>query len=49
MSTKTPLGMNLSERYGLVSCALHWVMAYILLWQFVMILSWKTDWSIACA
>ena len=41
MGTKAPLWIDSSERYGLVSRALHWAMAYILLWQFVMILSWK--------
>lgn len=36
------------ERYGLVSRALHWGMAYLLIWQFLSILAWKifgpVDW-----
>lgn len=30
-----------SARYGLVSRGLHWVMAYLLLWQFLVALSWR--------
>lgn len=41
MNTNTLFWMDSPEKYGLVSRALHWGMAYILLWQFVMILSWK--------
>lgn len=33
--------MDSPARYGLVSRALHWGMAYLLLWQFVMILAWR--------
>lgn len=33
--------MDSPERYGLVSRALHWCMAYLLLWQFGIILSWR--------
>lgn len=29
------------ERYGLISRALHWGMAYLLIWQFVIILAWR--------
>lgn len=33
--------MDSPDRYGLVSRALHWFMAYLLMWQFVIILSWR--------
>lgn len=29
------------QRYGLISRALHWGMAYLLLWQFMIILIWR--------
>ncbi|WP_320196962.1 cytochrome b [Agrobacterium rosae] len=29
------------ERYGLVSRLLHWTMAYLLIWQFIVILAWR--------
>ena len=29
------------DRYGLVSRAFHWVMAYLLLWQFLTLLGWR--------
>lgn len=34
-------GMDTPARYGLVSRVLHWGMAYLLLWQFVMVFSWR--------
>ncbi len=33
--------MDSPERYGLVSRALHWGMAYLLIWQFFTILTWR--------
>ncbi len=40
--------MDTPERYGLVSRLLHWTMAYLLIWQFVVILAWRlfgdTEW-----
>nr|WP_314420289.1 cytochrome b [uncultured Erwinia sp.] len=33
--------MDAPERYGLVTRILHWGMAYLLLWQLIMALSWK--------
>ena len=29
------------DRYGLVSRAFHWIMAYLLLWQFLTLLGWR--------
>ena len=33
--------MDSPDRYGLISRALHWAMAYLLLWQFAIILAWS--------
>lgn len=33
--------MDTPERYGLISRGLHWFMAYLLIWQFFTILSWR--------
>lgn len=38
---KTSPWRDTPQRYGLVSRALHWVMAYLLIWQFVGLLTWK--------
>jgi cytochrome b561 len=40
--TTTNVWMDSPERYGLVSRALHWFMAYLLIWQFTTILTWRT-------
>lgn len=42
MAEKTPrIWMDSPERYGLVSRTLHWGMAYLLIWQFATILTWR--------
>lgn len=33
--------LDTPERYGLVSRLLHWTMAYLLIWQFIVILTWR--------
>lgn len=37
----TNIWVDSPERYGLVSRLLHWGMAYLLIWQFVTILTWR--------
>ncbi|MBM7326270.1 cytochrome b [Agrobacterium sp. S2] len=39
--TTMSLWMDSPKRYGLVSRALHWGMAYLLIWQFATILTWR--------
>lgn len=38
---KTSPWRDTPNRYGLVSRALHWTMAYLLIWQFVVLLTWR--------
>ncbi len=33
--------LDTPERYGSVSRLLHWTMAYLLIWQFIVILTWR--------
>ncbi|WP_425513696.1 cytochrome b [Agrobacterium rosae] len=33
--------MDRPDRYGLVSRLLHWTMAYLLIWQFLVIVTWR--------
>ncbi|WP_320188845.1 cytochrome b [Agrobacterium rosae] len=33
--------LDTPRRYGLISRTLHWTMAYLLIWQFVVILTWR--------
>lgn len=33
--------LDSSHRYGLISRALHWIMAYLLIWQFFSLLTWR--------
>ncbi|WP_421358121.1 cytochrome b [Agrobacterium rosae] len=33
--------MDRPDRYGWVSRLLHWAMAYLLIWQFLVILTWR--------
>ncbi len=39
--TLVNIWMDCPARYGLVSRVLHWGMAYLLIWQFAVILSWR--------
>ncbi|NQE64697.1 cytochrome b [Caulobacter sp. RHG1] len=41
ISPKTNPWRDTAQRYGLVSRILHWAMAYLLIWQFVGLLTWK--------
>ncbi|MCL6655436.1 hypothetical protein A6R70_24510 [Agrobacterium rubi] len=40
--------LDTPKHYGLISRTLHWTMAYLLIWQFVVILTWRlfgdTEW-----
>jgi cytochrome b561 len=40
--TTTSVWMDSPQRHGLVSRALNWFMAYLLIWQFATILTWRT-------
>lgn len=41
MPVQPSIWLDSCNRYGLVSRILHWSMAYVLIWQFLMIFSWK--------
>ncbi len=41
VTRSSSIWMDSPARYGVVSRVLHWGMAYLLVWQFAMILSWR--------